>query len=795
MALPRGVLIVPLMVLTALVVAVTTQSAGRSAPPAQATMDPAHPCKQYPYPGGVVQNPPVAPNPHDITLYAFQDGQRYCYRQNTTDQYYYEAPTILVRNHDYFDITLHNRLNTPTPSGDGAHAAMSSGATPAPQGNPPCPVLDQMLPPHAMAPTSLTFTPPPERSPFPFSPVVTYLNHERSVDPNFPHPDAATGTTAPYPPPHLGDTNLHFHGLDTDPLEDNVFRSTNAAPNRTCKFHIPLYANQAAGTYWYHTHMHHISEGQVSGGLAGSLIVLPNLLGGNPNTPVTARNVGRVLLVKDLVPAGQTDEAREKDALLVRRANEAANAPAKPAKTAVFTPVPHVDPANPPPWYTPTGNNLEPGDALSKDCLGGGAPVPGATAQPAFQPMQVDGVPIYVTANANGRGTTQSLPEPNARHAAAHDERYRIIDASANAYLDVELFDVDGKTQKRTRKPLIVMARDGVDVSSSSAVHRSSVLIPPGGRLDIDVQDAKNDQVIVAAASHPQTTNPDGSVDGAFCPGNNGDYEPARDLLVVHPSSGDAANHVSAPAPHVASSNETTDADRLVEYALRLAPTANLKTSALAVARANKLLPHRVITFQQYWDGFYVTETSGDDAYHPKSDFVERPFELVKPPPGSHDTYVVPTIHVHRPKLKGPNDKYIEYLDAGERGDADPRLPHSSAHLRDAEQQRRSGPALRVRGHDAAAARDAVRQSQERHAEQHVRPTVRHGGVRLQRRQGHTVGAADQDRAADRLQQSPGGALGVPLPHAQPRGQGHDGDHPSRRRHLARRDRGLSAVT
>jgi hypothetical protein len=72
--------------------------------------------------------------------------------------------------------------------------------------------------------------------------------------------------------------------------------------------------------------------------------------------------------------------------------------------------------------------------------------------------------------------------------------------------------------------------------------------------------------------------------------------------------------------------------------------------------------PHRVLTFQQYWDGFYVTETSGDDPFHlTAGTFVEEPFTLAPPQAGSHDTYVMPTIHVHRPKRTPGSPPYVEH--------------------------------------------------------------------------------------------------------------------------------------
>ena len=66
-----------------------------------------------PNPTSIVEDPPVAPDPRNITLYAFQDGTRFCYKQRPGDAYR-EAPTIVARNYPgYFDITLINRLPAP----------------------------------------------------------------------------------------------------------------------------------------------------------------------------------------------------------------------------------------------------------------------------------------------------------------------------------------------------------------------------------------------------------------------------------------------------------------------------------------------------------------------------------------------------------------------------------------------------------------------------------------------------------------------------------------------------------
>ena len=68
-------------------------------------------------------------------------------------------------------------------------------------------------------------------------------------------------------------TNLHFHGLHTTPLgySDNVHLTV--APGQSIDYEVPIPVTQPPGLYWYHAHIHGISEGQVMGGLSGALVV------------------------------------------------------------------------------------------------------------------------------------------------------------------------------------------------------------------------------------------------------------------------------------------------------------------------------------------------------------------------------------------------------------------------------------------------------------------------------------------------------------------------------------------
>jgi FtsP/CotA-like multicopper oxidase with cupredoxin domain len=68
-------------------------------------------------------------------------------------------------------------------------------------------------------------------------------------------------------------TNLHEHGLHVSPvgISDNVLRVME--PKSTNPIVVETQKDLAAGTYWYHTHLHGLTEAQVMAGLFGTLIV------------------------------------------------------------------------------------------------------------------------------------------------------------------------------------------------------------------------------------------------------------------------------------------------------------------------------------------------------------------------------------------------------------------------------------------------------------------------------------------------------------------------------------------
>ena len=106
-------------------------------------------------------------------------------------------------------------------------------------------------------------------------------------------------------------TNIHFHGIFTSPLgnSDNIHLSVAAGDTFTYEVLIPV--TQPPGLYWYHSHIHGISEQQVMGGLSAALVVEgPNetelSLDGMPE---------RLFVLKDMTFADDTGNATIDDEL------------------------------------------------------------------------------------------------------------------------------------------------------------------------------------------------------------------------------------------------------------------------------------------------------------------------------------------------------------------------------------------------------------------------------------------------------------------------------------------------
>jgi FtsP/CotA-like multicopper oxidase with cupredoxin domain len=96
--------------------------------------------------------------------------------------------------------------------------------------------------------------------------------------------------------------NVHFHGTNTSPKchSDEVIH-TLINSGQTFKYKVKFPTNEPPGLYWYHPHVHGLSEAAVQGGASGAIVVdgIQNL------APAVARLPARVLLIRDqTIPNG-----------------------------------------------------------------------------------------------------------------------------------------------------------------------------------------------------------------------------------------------------------------------------------------------------------------------------------------------------------------------------------------------------------------------------------------------------------------------------------------------------------
>jgi FtsP/CotA-like multicopper oxidase with cupredoxin domain len=100
--------------------------------------------------------------------------------------------------------------------------------------------------------------------------------------------------------------NLHFHGTNTSPKchSDEVIH-TIINSGETFRYSVTFPADEPPGLYWYHPHVHSMSEPAVQGGASGAIIVegIANL------QPAVSGLPERLLLLRDQNVAGDPQES------------------------------------------------------------------------------------------------------------------------------------------------------------------------------------------------------------------------------------------------------------------------------------------------------------------------------------------------------------------------------------------------------------------------------------------------------------------------------------------------------
>jgi FtsP/CotA-like multicopper oxidase with cupredoxin domain len=123
----------------------------------------------------------------------------------------------------------------------------------------------------------------------------------------------ASPVEEPFNPPNCGDTsmtgssvNIHYHGTNTSPAcgADNVTK-TLINSGTTFQYSVTFPATEPPGLYWYHPHVHMLSEAAVYGGAAGALIV-----DGIQNVqPAVSGLQEQILIIRDQLTLQQLPES------------------------------------------------------------------------------------------------------------------------------------------------------------------------------------------------------------------------------------------------------------------------------------------------------------------------------------------------------------------------------------------------------------------------------------------------------------------------------------------------------
>jgi FtsP/CotA-like multicopper oxidase with cupredoxin domain len=460
-------------------------------------------------PDVVVGNLPLdASGEHELILAVHKDSERFCYRYRLNGAEQNVAPSIRVHRGEHFALRIVNDLAGP-----------SSGERVASSALPPCSPMNM-----------------------PAAPAVAragYLN--RTIEDSYIHGSPA-------------DTNIHLHGFEGPPSEENVFLSTLSTPMHACEYHVTIPATQPPGTYLYHPHAHGTSDDQVAAGLDGVWIV-------EPDKPQIARSAEHVILMRYRMPAIF-------DNMFVPNTDAfVSDATAHEAAMPVGSPMPY-DPFNPPPW-------------------------------PVTFPMTMGGVSLDPT-GCNGISSEPNLALDGTDAPATLEvtpgqpQLLRLANGTSDTATRLQLRDANGR-----RVPLLVVGLDGVPVSGdmqhplSQYIAMKEVMVTSMSRADI-LLTLDPGARLTLSREH-------------YCEGKDAFYQMHHDLLTIQAGPAPATTGVMLESKPAVIAD--TPAARLVAFAK--ANPAMIHRRALTfteyVFPKSKKTPLHV--------GFYITDTT-DPNFH-----------------------------------------------------------------------------------------------------------------------------------------------------------------------------------
>jgi FtsP/CotA-like multicopper oxidase with cupredoxin domain len=285
----------------------------------------------------------------------------------------------------------------------------------------------------------------------------------------------------PSPMINDGTTNLHFHGLNISPTcsvngpwaDEVISALIQPESNQDYQFRIPW--NDPPGLFWYHPHVHSLSQRQVLGGMTGALIV--DGIESMHNAVTGLRE--RVLVLRD-----QERQTPPTDLRYVDRPD------LLPGGSEAGIVDDHGDKAS--------GRLLHGESVKTRDDKGNSI----RTVMPPWKDVSINGAPVVFQLNAAGAPAYSKAP---IIKMTARKEFWRVANAAADTYFRLQLV-LDNKPQA-----LHLVAMDGIPISSPSGqallarmhggkrlrasdggrLHRTialtEILLPPGGRAEFIV--------------------------------------------------------------------------------------------------------------------------------------------------------------------------------------------------------------------------------------------------------------------------------------------------------------------
>ena len=229
----------------------------------------------------------------------------------------------------------------------------------------------------------------------------------------------ASGTIDPENNPHgFNTTNLHVHGVQTvphmfDPIgtEDPAAMMLEIEPGQSFAYNFPIPHDHPAGLYWYHPHKHGATDVQVSGGMAG-LLVIRGAIDEIPEI-AAARELFLVVQTLDVNPSKRNPGTYEREYVAYRSAEDGGYSEVTDytLMTVNGHGVAWVD--NTTGGNTPLGTpgyDMKPGEVVRVRLLNGTGYLGLALALPGFEAWQIgyDGInlPAPLAKDMSGTGVT-----------------------------------------------------------------------------------------------------------------------------------------------------------------------------------------------------------------------------------------------------------------------------------------------------------------------------------------------------------------------------------------------------